>query len=377
MTDRPVLILGGGIGGLTTALALHQRGIDCQVHERASALAEIGAGLGLWPNALAVFDELGIGDKVRGLAGSWDVAGLRRADGRFMVQYRADQMSARLGEPTIGVHRGELQAVLVNALPHGILHLDREVIAVEDEPGGPVRVRFADGSAVEADVVIAADGRRSRIRAQLFGERPLHDCHAVGWRGTARPPAGADWCRQVGETWSGQLRFGILPISEGRVTWYAAAREFHDGGSRAELRARFGHLHHPIPDLIEATPDDAIWRDSIDDLFPIRRWHKGRVALLGDAAHPMTPDLGQGACHAVLDARAIAAALAEHRDPTMAFAHYQRVRRRSAARMVMVARMASASGGAGGRIGSAVAEAVVSRVPRGLALRALGKVVAG
>lgn len=375
MQDDPILILGGGIGGLTTALALTQRGIACEVHERAPALAEIGAGLGVWPNALQVLDELGIGDKVRGLSGRWEIAGLRRADGRFMLQYRTDQMAARLGEPTIGVHRGELQALLVNALPDGLLHLDHEVASIDDQPGEPLRVRFANGSVREARAVIAADGRRSRVRAQLFGDRPLHVLRAVGWRGTARQPEGVDWTSQVGETWSADLRFGILPINDGRVTWYAAAPEFLDDGSRAELRDRFGHLHDPIPALIEATPDHAIWRDRIDDLFPIRRWHKGRVALLGDAAHPMTPDLGQGACHAILDARAIARALADHPDPMVAFPRYQRARRWSASRMVLVARAASSSAGAGGRVGQALAERVVSHVPRGLALRALRTLV--
>jgi len=375
--DGRVRILGGGIGGLTAALALRHHGIDCEVHERAPELAEIGAGLGLWPNALSVFDRLGIGDKVRALSGPWEVAGLRRADGRYMVRYSANEMTARLGEPTIGVHRGELQALLVNELADGTLHLGQEAESVDDRPGGPVLVRLVDGTQLDATAVIAADGRRSRVRAGLFGERPLHVCKAVGWRGTAPEPEGAGWARQVGETWSGNLRFGILPISGGRVTWYAAARSFLDGGSRDELRARFGHLHGPIPALIEATPEEAIWRDQIDDLFPRRQWVRGRVALMGDAAHPMTPDLGQGACHAVLDAWALAGALAAHPDVTVALERYQRERYRSAARMVLIARAASSSSGNGSRLGSALAEAVVSRVPRGAALRGLARVVAG
>jgi 2-polyprenyl-6-methoxyphenol hydroxylase-like FAD-dependent oxidoreductase len=375
--DGPVRILGGGIGGLTAALALHQHGIDCEVHERAPELAEIGAGLGLWPNALRVFDRLGIGDKVRSLSGSWETAGLRRADGRYLMHYGADEMAARLGEPTIGVHRGELQALLVNELPDGILHLGQESAAVEDEAGGPVRVRFVDGTVLDAAAVIGADGRRSRVRAELFGERPLHQLKAVGWRGTTHEPEGAGWGRKVGETWSGKERFGILPISGGRVTWYAAAPSFLGDGGRDELLSRFGHLHDPIPALIEATPEESIWRDQIDDLFPMRRWVQGRVALLGDAAHPMTPDLGQGACHAILDAWAIATALAERGDPAVAFQRYQRARRRSAARMVMIARTASTTAGSGGRVGSALAEAVVARVPRRLALRGLSRVVAG
>lgn len=375
--DGPVRILGGGIGGLTAALALHQRGIDCAVHERAPALAEIGAGLGVWPNALAVFDRLGIGDKVRSLSGDWEVAGLRRADGRYMQRYGPAEMAARLGEPTIGVHRGELQALLVNALPDGILHLGQESVAVEDDAGGPLRVRFVDGTVLEAAAVIGADGRRSRVRAGLFGERPLHKCRLVGWRGTVQEPAGAGWGRKIGETWSGKERFGILPISGGRVTWYAVAPSVLADGGRDEVLARFGHLHEPIPALIEATPHEAIWHDQIDDLFPMRRWVKGRVALMGDAAHPMTPELGQGACHAVLDAWAIAAALAEHRHPVLAFERYQRARRRSAARMVMIARGTTVTAGSGGRLGNALAEAVVARVPSGSALRILARAVAG
>ncbi len=375
--DGPVRILGGGIGGLTAALALHQHGIDCEVHERAPELAEIGAGLGVWPNALAVFDRLGIGDKVRGLSGAWQVAGLRRADGRYLLRYGPEEMSARLGEPTIGVHRGELQALLVNELPDGVLHLGQESVSVEDEPDAPVRVRFVDGRVLHAPAVIGADGRRSRLRAELFGERPLHQLKAVGWRGTVQEPDGAGWGRRIGETWSGKERFGILPISGGRVTWYAAAPSFLADGGKDELRQRFGHLHDPIPALIEATPEEAIWRDQIDDLFPMRHWVKGRVALMGDAAHPMTPDLGQGACHAILDAWAIARALSERGNPAVAFERYQRARWRSAARMVMIARTASSSAGSGGRVGNAVAEAVVARVPRRLALRGLARVVAG
>ncbi len=374
--QEPILILGGGIGGLTTALALHRRGISCEVHERAPALEEIGAGLGLWPHALRVFDELGMGDDVRRLSGRWEVGGLRRADGRFLLEYRADQLAERLGEPTIGVHRGEFQALLVRSLPDGILHLDHECASVEDDGSGTVRVHFADGTMRAVSAVIAADGRRSRVRAQIFGTGDLHDCHAVGWRGTAAEPAGAGWRRVAGESWGGDVRFGMLPISNGRIAWYAGARSFLDRGSKAELRHRFAHLHDPIPALIEATPDDAIWRDSIDDLHPFRRWHRGRVALLGDAAHPMAPDLGQGACHAILDARAIASALATHPDPTVAFAHYQRARRRSAAVMVLVARAASAGGGADGRVSNAIAEALMARIPRGVALRGLSALVA-
>ena len=142
--DEPIRIVGGGIGGLTTALCLRHHGIGCVVHERAPELNEIGAGLGLWPAPLAVFDRLGLGDAVRDLTGPWDEAGLRRADGSFLVRYTAAEMTARLGGQTIGVHRGELQARLLAALPDGTVSTGRACTRIEPRSTHVV-LHFEDG----------------------------------------------------------------------------------------------------------------------------------------------------------------------------------------------------------------------------------------
>lgn len=230
------MVIGGGIGGLTAALALARRGIPVTVHERAPELQEIGAGLGLWPAPLRVFDRLGIGDAVRSLAGPWDVAGLRRFDGKFLVRYSAEQFSARLGEPTIGVHRGELQALLVRSLDAGVVRTSAECIGL-DERGDAVTAHFADGSQAHAEVVVGADGRHSAVRRILFGERPLHDCRSVGWRGTALAPPGSDWHSAIGETWGPGGRFGILPISGGLGPGGGARRHGRRAQRPAGLRA--------------------------------------------------------------------------------------------------------------------------------------------
>jgi len=377
MGDEPIRIVGGGIGGLTTALCLLHRGIECEVHERAPELNEIGAGLGLWPAPLTVFDQLGIGDAVRALTGPWEDAGLRRADGTFMVRYTADEMTARLGGPTIGVHRGELQALLLSALPDGVVHTGRACTGVVPRPDQVV-VRFADGGEERASALIAADGRRSVVRNQLFGDTPLHDCRAVGWRGTAPPRPGSAWSCAAGETWGGDIVFGVLPLSEGRMSWYAAARSFLGGGGRDELRSRVAHLHDPVAALVDATPDDQIWRDAIDDLWPVRSWVHGRVALLGDAAHPMAPDLGQGACQAILDAWSIATELSvDPRDPPAAFKRYQRSRRSRAAGVTLVARALTNGGGFRGGPMAKIREGTLSRMPPSLLLRGLRAMAAG
>jgi 2-polyprenyl-6-methoxyphenol hydroxylase-like FAD-dependent oxidoreductase len=342
-------VIGGGIGGLTTALALVRKGIDVTVYERAPELREIGAGIALWPAPLAVLDTLGVGDDVRALSGPWTDAGLRRANGDYLVHYTADQFAARLGETIAGVHRGELQAVLLRALPDGVLHLNHELTGLTTAPDGAT-ITFADGTTAEVDAVIAADGRRSKVREITFGSRPLHDCKSLGWRGSADEPPDADWHSFAGETWGVGGRFGILPISNGRVTWYGVARQARAGGGLDEIADRFGTWHDPIPSLIAATKPEHLWADVIDDLRPLRRWTAGPIALLGDAAHPMTPELGQGACQAILDASVIADELATEAKPAEAFRAYEKRRRRRAAMVTLVARAATASARTEGRV---------------------------
>lgn len=371
-----VVVVGGGIGGLTAALALVQRGLTVSVHERAPELREIGAGLGLWPAPLRVFDRLGIGAEVRALGGPWEVAGLRRTDGSFLIRYSVDELAARLGEPTIGVHRGELHALLLRSLGPDLVRTGAACTGVE-QMGDRVRVRFRDAPAVDGRVVVGADGRRSVVRRALHGDRPLHDCRTVGWRGTAVAPAGSDWHRIIGETWGTTGRFGILPISGNRVTWYAGARSVRHGGGIDEIRDRFGTWHHPIPDLIDATDPTQLWCDAADDRLPVRRWVDGRVALLGDAAHPMTPDLGQGACQAILDAWVLAEELDRCGDPEVALRAYERRRRWRAGAVTLVARASTAGARSEHRALVAMRSALASLAPTSLALRQLDLITRG
>jgi len=188
-----------------------------------------------------------------------------------------------------------------------------------------VEVRLDDGTKVHTDLLVGADGLRSRVRAQMVADgEPLYAGY-TSWRGVA---AAAELLpgAETSETWGRGARFGIVPIGHGEVYWFAVAAAPPGGADtdvKAELLQRYRGWHAPIQELISATPADRIVRTDITDRPPISRWVDGRVALLGDAAHPMTPNLGQGGCQAIEDAVVLAECLSGHSDLPAALAEYQ------------------------------------------------------
>jgi 2-polyprenyl-6-methoxyphenol hydroxylase-like FAD-dependent oxidoreductase len=370
--ETRVAVIGGGIGGLATGVALQRHGMASTVYEQAPVLHEIGAGVALWPSALSVMDRVGLGSAVRALGRPWAIAALRRHDGSFLVRYTSEDLAASLGEPTIAVHRGELQSLLLSALPPGAVHTGRRCERIERCRDGTVALHFTDGGVVHADAVIGADGLRSMTRVHLFGDGAarVRDCRYASWRGTATQPSGTDWHTTVGETWGPAGRFGFVPISRSRIAWYAAVRDLGTG-DRAALLECFGDWHDPIPALIDRTVDEHLWRDRIYDRWPLRRWSVGPVTLLGDAAHPMTPELGQGACQAVLDAWTVADALARSPDPTTAFRTYERTRRPRAWFVTLVAELVAAAGRRDDAISDGLRSGMLRLVPDSLIVRQL------
>lgn len=370
-----IVIVGGGIGGLTTALALLDRGIPCEVHERAPELREIGAGLGVWPNALRVFDRLGLGAEVRSLGARLAPAGMRDDSGRWLVRLEEDDFVRTFGEPSIGVHRGELQALLLSRLPAEIVHTGHEVVAVEQ--ASQVEVRFANGDVTVGSGLVGADGNRSTVRRLLFGDRPLHDCHYGGWRGTTGWPAGLGFEDAAGEIWGRRARFGYVPIGGGRLTWYGSARLSHlDGDARMSAAELFAGFPDPVPAVVASTPPEAIWNDRIHDRRPLRRWTVGRATLLGDAAHPMTPELGQGACQAVVDAGVLAEELDAEADAAVAFRRYEGRRRRRASMVQVAARGMAIGGNVENPAAQRIRAAVTRRTPKRVLLGQL-RLIAG
>ncbi|MFE4258594.1 FAD-dependent monooxygenase [Streptomyces sp. NPDC056883] len=329
MTRRHAVVVGAGIGGLSVAVALHRRDWDVTVCERAAAPSAVGAGIVLAPNALRAFDAIGF-DAARATGHAAPAAmDLRRPGGRLLSRADCAALTARYGRPPLAVHRPSLSAALAAELPEGALRYGTAVTAVDDADdvhGRPV-VHTSAG-ALTADVVIAADGIHSPIRRRYFPAHPgLHHSGETAWRTVLA--AGGPPVRAATETWGRGERFGVVPLADGRVYVYATAvvPEGHRPVDvRAELLRRYGTWHDPIPALLDRIDPEAVLQHDLYDLAaPLPRFHQGRLAWLGDAAHAMTPNLGQGGCQAVEDA-AVLAHLLEGTDVRAALAAYSAAR---------------------------------------------------
>jgi len=320
-------IVGGGIGGVATALALRQVGIDAVVYERASQLAEVGAGMMLWPNATRVLRGMGVLPDVLARSGSSTHFLVRASNGAVL-------MNIALGEfevPAICMRRSDLLSVLLSPLPRESIRLGHTLTKL-DQDSDEVSLTFECGTIAKHDAVIGADGIRSRVRSQLFGSsEPVYRGYTV-WRGVASYDGAAIPAGSNSETWGVGKRFGILNSGPGKFTWYAAANtpENHvdaAAGRKRELQGDFSGWHDPIIDLIEATDDDRITKNGAYDVVPLRRWGKGRVSLLGDAAHACTPNLGQGGGMALEDAAVLAKSFSEENSVESALRRYESLRR--------------------------------------------------
>ena len=300
------MVIGAGIGGLAAAAGLCAAGWDVTACERARSLEPVGVALALAPNGLRALDAIGAGDALRALAVPQEL-GIRRCDGRWLMRSTTGRMvSDRFGDPVILLPRAAVIDALAARVPGGVLSLATEVRSVESGGKAAARVATTAGE-LDADLVVAADGIGSASRSALFPGHPgLRYAGFTTWRLLTGPVTGQV---PMAESWGRGTVFGVMPLSDGRIYCYAAAPA--GPGARAddelsELVRLFGRWHEPIPGLLAITrPQDVLRHDVAELAAPLPSFHCGRAALLGDAAHPMTPNLGQGACQALEDVAVI------------------------------------------------------------------------
>lgn len=328
------LVVGGGIGGITAALALRKAGIDVEVLERAAAPAEVGAGISIWGNATRALERIDAAAPVLARGEPMRIGEFRTWRGALLSRMDMVQLDRDLGVKSIIIHRAELLDALLAQLPRGTVRFGHEFTGCAGSGDGIV-ARFATASgevAAAGDVLIGADGLRSRVREHVVGDAadPLRYSGSTCWRGVADwPESDAVPAGYVAETWGRGARFGIVRMTKGRVYWFATKDAkamppgFVDRDPHAALAKTFGRFWGPIPALIGATPRERIVRHDLLDREPRRGWSRGPVVLLGDAAHPTTPNVGQGGCLAIEDAIVLARCLLREATPAVAFSAYE------------------------------------------------------
>jgi len=368
------IVVGGGIGGLSAAVALRRVGVEAVVFERAAELREVGTGISLWANAMRALRGLGLEGAVRAL-GTEEIGGtVRAADGAVISKIPAEVLERRFGANVV-LTRPNLLAVLLAALEENgePVRLGFECTGFGQDGAG-VAATFAGGHEERGDFLVGADGLHSGIRSRLLGDGPPRYAGFTAWRGLAE--LGEDREHGGFEAWGRGQIFGLAGLGGGRFYWYATknapeGQPDAPGGREAELLERFGGWHEPVPSVIRATGEGRILRHDVYYREPARRWGDWRVTLLGDAAHPMTPNLGQGACQAIEDAVSLAECVREEEDIEAALRLYEERRRGRTALISRRSRLMSRAAQLENPLLCRLRNAAVGRMPLRLQLRQL------
>jgi 2-polyprenyl-6-methoxyphenol hydroxylase-like FAD-dependent oxidoreductase len=342
-------VIGGGIAGLATAVGLGRAGWRVTLHEREPQLTAAGAGILLWPNAMYALDALGLAEQVtRAGVGDHGAGGVRRPDGSWLVRLDPADLERRLGRPTVTIHRGELHRILAGALAEST----------------DVRTGTETTEIPQDDLVVVADGIHSALRRRLAPATWVRDSGQIAWRAVTH--GGFD-TMGGGETLGRGWRFGFAPVGPQSVYWFAGTsgplRTTTPEDQLEELRGQFRDWHDPIPALLAAARPEQLLQHQLADLHPVPPMtFENRIALVGDAAHAMTPNLGQGAAQALEDAVTLVAAVTAAPLP-QALASYNAARRPRAVRYVRNSRRVGLALSSRGRATCALRDVMLRVTP--------------
>jgi 2-polyprenyl-6-methoxyphenol hydroxylase-like FAD-dependent oxidoreductase len=375
-----ITVVGAGVGGLALAVALRRAQISVTVIERRSDPREIesGGGFILWNNAMKALRSLGLAEKVLAAGSSLHRLEWRSSGNRCLAEWPLDRIGNDVGESALGIRRNVLQSILTEAVGPGVLRLGEVYQRFDQRVDSRVDVHLASGESLRTGALVGADGINSRVRAQLQG-----GARAPRYAGVHQSFGITDYTLDNSaidtflELVGPGLRFFVFPVGNGQTYWAAACRASHRPSIGAErpavekdrLLSRFAGWPPPVEALIRATDPAAIYRRDIVDRYPIRAWGCGSVTLLGDAAHPLTPNLGQGACQAIEDAAVLGRYLSDGTDVGGALRGYETSRRSRTSSFVLRSRLIGSMGRWQSPVACRVREHFIRTIVAGPALR--------
>ena len=323
-----ITIVGAGIGGLTTGIALERKGFEVEIFESFPEMKRMGAGIVLANNAMRVFQRLGLSEMI--YKNSNRISSLKLVDDKLdiLTGINLKSFEEKLGVHYAAIHRGTLQELLLRNLKTTKLHLGKKLQRIE-EINKTIHLHFEDGTSHQANILIAADGIHSVIRNHFFKETEIRNAHQICWRGITNINLPEKYAHEINESWGKGTRFGIVPLADGEVYWFALAnykKDFRTEFKDPDLEKMFSAYHPIIQKIIHSTPSDQIIVNEINDLKPIKKWHSHNVCLIGDSAHATTPNMGQGACQSIEDALALSICLEKESNIEKAFSNFQKLR---------------------------------------------------
>ena len=320
-----VTIIGAGIGGLTTAIALKNKGIEVEIFEQTAAFKKAGSGIILAINAMRIYKRLGVYEEIIKQANYITSMNARTRGLGFLSSAKFIKFEEKYGVKTVAIHRATLHEILIKKLGRTPVILNKKLETLTQKDGSPT-LHFKDGTTHKTDIVIGADGIHSIVRKSLFKHTELRDAKQICWRGISRIKIDGKHLEELNEIWGRGKRFGFVHISESEVYWFALVDKGKNNKEGFDLLSCFDDYHQTVKDIIVGTPPKDIICNEIWDLKPLSDWYKGNVCLLGDACHATTPNMGQGAVQAIESAMALSICLKEEENMASAFKRYQNMR---------------------------------------------------
>jgi len=333
MTET-VNIIGAGIGGLTTALTLKQKGLNVKIYESSAEIKPVGAGIIIANNAMQVFQKLGLQEKIKKVGNKISFMKITDTQLNDISVVDLSEYEKKYGVHNIAIHRGELQKILADEIGFENINLSKRLSKIEKEE--LFKLTFEDNTTFECKLVIGADGIKSVVRNQLFEESTLRNANQKCWRGICEIDLPKNYHNELNEAWGKGKRFGFVKISDKKVYWYALTNANKFSKKTTNLLEVFKEFHTDILKIISATNKEQIILNDIIDLKPIDKWQAENVCLIGDAAHATTPNLGQGACQAIEDAYVLGKLLDEGLAIESTFKQYEKLRRKKAHTIVNI-----------------------------------------
>jgi 2-polyprenyl-6-methoxyphenol hydroxylase-like FAD-dependent oxidoreductase len=323
---KEITIIGAGIGGLTTAIALRKKGFKVTIFEQAKEIKPVGAGIILANNAMQVYKKLGI-HKIIEKNGK-PISSLKITKPNLKPLSRIDltHFEQKYNTKNIAIHRGTLQQILIEQLKSTEIKLNHKLTSISKNENGYYLI-FENGEEFNAKIIIGADGINSIVRTHTLPKNSIRNANQICWRGIAKYKLPEKLKGELNEAWGKSERFGFTQIAENKVYWYALKSFKKDKSefSLKDLVKYFKNYNSSIKEIINSTEKEAINTAEILDLKPTKIWFKDHVCLIGDAAHATTPNMGQGACQAIEDAYTLSECLDKY-ETSRAFSEYQNIR---------------------------------------------------